>query len=162
MGERLALAERASIVARVRLRIRELLSASRASELLVIAAAGAALLSAVWGARLAFDRMDTARDYYAELDDTQREREIELALGFDSELWRRLRLSIRADDRFAVVSDAFEQHEVRNYASYVLLPAVQVADVGEADVVLYWADNPPPDVRCARLADNVCLERRDS
>jgi hypothetical protein len=85
----------------------------RWSSVLVAAAAAAALVSAVWGAHVGINRMDVARDYYAALEPAERENEIELSLGFDSELWDEIRRSVRSDDRFIVVSDAFEQHEVR-------------------------------------------------
>ena len=49
---------------------------------------------------------------------------------------------------------------MRNYAAYVLLPAIQVPDPEEATVVLYWATPPPAGAACAPLAANVCLERR--
>ena len=140
--------------------LRDLVSGSRAGDLLVVVAAVAALVSAVWGASLALDRMNEARDYYSGLEPALREEEIELSLGFDSEEWRRIRGSVRAEDRFAVVSDAFEQHEVRNYASYTLLPAIQVADPEDATVVLFWGARPPDGSPCTPLGENACIERR--
>lgn len=134
----------------------------RSSGALVAVAAAAALASAVWGAYVGLERMDEARVYYAGLEPAEREDEIELALGFDSELWDEIRKSVRADDRFIVVSDAFEQHEVRNYAAYTLLPAIQVSDIEKATVVLYYANDPPAGSQCVLLGRDVCLERRDS
>jgi hypothetical protein len=133
----------------------------RWSSVLVAAAAAAALVSAVWGAHVGINRMDVARDYYAALEPAERENEIELSLGFDSELWDEIRRSVRSDDRFIVVSDAFEQHEVRNYTGYSLLPAIQVSDIEDATVVLYYENEPPAGSRCAPLGKNVCVERRD-
>ena len=141
-------------------RTSELLSGSRASEVLVVVAAGAALVSAAWGMRNALDRMEVARSHYSGMEPRLREEAVERALGFDPETWTAIRRSVRADDRFVVVSDATEQHEVRNYANYTLLPAIQVADRDDATVVLYWANKPPQGSRCTELAQNVCIERR--
>lgn len=105
--------------------------------------------------------MNVARTYYASLEQAEREAEIELALGFDHRLWSEIRRAVRDDDRFVVVSDAFEQHEVRNYAAYSLLPAIQVSSVEDATVVIYWANEPPVGSPCVELGRNVCAERRD-
>lgn len=135
--------------------------ALRTGDALVVAAAAAALAGAVWGASGSLDRMDEARDNYAPLSSEERENEVELALGFGSPLWDKIRSSVRADDRYHVVSDAPEQHEVRNYAGYTLLPAIQVTDAEDATVVLYWANEPPAGSPCVELSPNVCVERRD-
>ena len=146
----------------MRARRRRLSSAFGTSRALVLVVAGITLASAVWGARDALERMDAARDYYASLEPEEREEEIELSLRFDSALWRRIRGSVRDDDRFYVVSEAPEQHEVRNYAAYSLLPAILVPLIEEATVVIYWASAPPSGSRCVALGANVCVERRTS
>ena len=128
----------------------------------MVAVACAALVSAVWGAYRSLERMDRARDYYASLEPEEREQEIELSLGFDHALWRRIREAVSADDRFAVVSDAPEQHEVRNYAAYALLPAIQVSAPEDATVVIHWKSPVPAGSACRPLGSNVCLERRGS
>jgi hypothetical protein len=142
-------------------RARRLWRALRSSNALVAAAATTALVSAVWGAYVGIGRMDEARSYYASLTPAERENEIELALGFDSPLWDEIRRAVRADDRYHVVSEALEQHEVRNYASYTLLPAIQVTDVEQATLVLYWANEPPAGSPCVELSPDVCVERRE-
>lgn len=106
--------------------------------------------------------MDRARDYYVSLEPEEREQEIELALRFDHALWREIREAVDADDRFAVVSEAPEQHEVRNYANYALLPAIQASTVEEASLVIYYASTPPSGSSCEPLGSNVCVERRGS
>jgi hypothetical protein len=146
----------------MRARLRRLLSAPGSSRALVVVAAAAALVSALWGTRDSLQRMDAARDYYTSLSAAEREDEIELALGFDHALWERIQNAVDDDDRFAVVSEAPEQHEVRNYAAYALLPAIQVSDAQDANVVLYYASDPPAGAECDRLAADVCLERRTS
>jgi hypothetical protein len=118
------------------------------------------LLSAVWNASLALERMDVARDYHAPLTTAEREEEIERALGFDLAVWDEIRQAVGPEDRYTVVSDALEQHEVRNYAAYSLLPAIQVSDPEDATLVLYWATAPPRGSACLRLAEDICLERR--
>ena len=144
----------------MRPRLPELLSGQRASDVLVVVAAAAALLGAVWGARLSLDRMEFALDTYPPLTQLEREQEIERSLGFDPGLWRAIGASVEDDDRFFVVSDAPEQHEVRNYAKYLLLPAIEVPDADDATVVLYWKARPPGGSACRELEDGVCLERR--
>jgi hypothetical protein len=126
----------------------------------VLVVAAAVLATAGWNAWVALDRMEDARSYYSSLTPAERENEIELALGFEFDVWDELRRSVRDDDRFTVVSDAFEQHEVRNYAAYALLPAIQVSTVDEATVVLHWKSPPPPGSECRRLAAYLCLQRR--
>jgi hypothetical protein len=122
--------------------------------------AAAVLLSSIWNASLVLERMNAAREHHAAFTSAEREEAIERALGFDVAVWGEIRQAVGANDRFLVVSDAFEQHEVRNYAGYLLLPAIQVSDPEDATVVLYWATAPPRDSACVRLADDVCLERR--
>jgi len=138
------------------------LRAASLSRALVLAVAGITLAGALWSARESLERMDRARDYYAALEPEEREREIEVALGFDHELWERIRDAVREDDRFAVVSEAPEQHEVRNYGAYELLPAILVAAVEDATVVIHWKSPPPPGTSCEPLGSDVCVERRTS
>jgi hypothetical protein len=130
-----------------------------ASALLVAAAATVVLASATWSAAESLQRMEAGRDLYAPLTPREREEKVVRALGFDVGVWRQIGSSIGPDDRYTVVSDAFEQHEVRNYAAYALLPAVQVP-LEDATVVLYWGSSAPSRARCERLAANACLERR--
>ena len=145
--------------ARVREGLERLGGARRARAGVAVVAA-AILLTAVWNAYVAIERMGDAREEYGPLSAAERENQIEQALGFDSAVWDGIRRSVNPDDRFFVVSDAFEQHEVRNYAAYALLPAIQVSDPEEATVVVYWANAPPAGTACERLAANVCVERR--
>jgi hypothetical protein len=139
--------------------VRGLLGTRGSARALVLVASGAALLSAFFGAYEGLQRMDRARDEYGPLDQAGRESQIEVALGFDSATWERVRSLVHADDRFAVVSDAPEQHEVRNYAGYSLLPAIQVP-AAEATVVIHYAREPPAEPRCLRLDEKVCVQRR--
>jgi hypothetical protein len=124
-------------------------------------ASAAALASAVWSTHAVLPVLEDWSDYYGPRDQAAREQEIELSLGFDVEVWERLRRSVRAGDRYAVVADGLDQHEVRNYAAYSLLPAIQVADVADANVVVYYATDPPPESPCTRIGGNVCVLRRE-
>jgi hypothetical protein len=120
----------------------------------------AALASAVWGVKVVLPQLDGWRDYYGARDPVAREHEIELSLGFDVDEWERLRSSLGAGDRYVVVADGLNQHEVRNYAAYSLLPAIQVGEIGEANVVVYYATDSATEPSCARIGPNICIARR--
>ena len=77
--------------------------------------------------------------------------------GLGEPRWVELRH--RSDgDRYAVVADGDGQHEIRNYAAYSLLPAIQVTDPADADVVIYYAVHHQPRLRPRRK--DVCVVRR--
>jgi hypothetical protein len=102
------------------------------------------------------------RERYGPLEPARREDEIVRSLGFDSDVWERLRSSVRAGDRFNIVAQGMDQHEVRNYAAYALLPAIQVTDRSAADVVVYYEIDPPAGVRCRPIGERVCVVRREA
>jgi hypothetical protein len=58
-----------------------------------------------------------------------------------------------------VIAEGDGQHEIRNYAAYSLLPAIQVLDPADADVVIYY-DVEPPRTGCVSVGGNVCIVRR--
>jgi hypothetical protein len=121
-----------------------------------------ALQSAVTGARVVLPDLDTWQGEYRRLEPIERERAALRSLGFDEDTWAALRVVVLEGDRYHIVSDAEYQHEVRNYAGYALLPAVQVAKPEDADIVVYWATAPPGGRDCALIAHEVCIIRRPS
>jgi hypothetical protein len=121
-----------------------------------------ALGSAGYGARVLLANFDDARDRYGRLQASAREDEIERSLGFEVSAWEQLAQSVGADDRYTIVSDALEQHEVRNYAAYLLLPAIQVSTIDDADVVVYYATDPPEPARCVSIGTGICVQRRET
>jgi hypothetical protein len=124
--------------------------------------AGAALASALGGARVVVPQLDEWRETYAEYEPERRENEALLSLGFEVETWERLRRQLRRGDRYYVAAIVPYQHEVRNYAGYALLPAVRATDIESANVVVYWQLDPPAGLPCADVGQDVCVLRRPS
>ena len=117
-----------------------------------------ALAASVWSTWIGVPRLADARGYWSNVDAGLRDDPVADIYGLGEPLFEALEQSIRPEDRFLIVADAPEQHEVRNYAAYRLLPAVQVSDAGRADVVVYYKVEPP-ETGCAPLAKDVCLVR---
>lgn len=134
---------------------------TRAATVVALAAAVAALASAVAGLRPVLSTLDDQRRDVLALPKTLRDDPVGLYLGLDTEGWRRLETAVGRGDRYAIVSGRPEQHEVRNYAAYSLLPAIQVSDPEAADAVLYYGAEPPPGVECARIGRLLCLAERE-
>jgi hypothetical protein len=122
--------------------------------------AGAALVSAVGGARVVVPQLDEWRTTYSELEPERRELEALLSLGFEVETWDRLRQALRPGDRYLVLAEVPYEHEIRNYAGYALLPSVLVADPQKADAVVYWQLDVPAGLRCVEVGQDVCVVRR--
>jgi hypothetical protein len=122
-------------------------------------AAAAALASAFGDTRFVLAHLDDWHDYYGAQQPSAREHQVERSLGFDVAAWGRLRRLVHEGDRYAVVAEVAEQHEVRNFAAYSLLPAIQVAEVPDANVVIYYALDPPPGSPCVRTGEQMCLVR---
>jgi hypothetical protein len=124
--------------------------------------AAAALLSADRSARIVLPELDAWRDDYRQLAPIERERAVLRSLGFKVPTWVRLRESLGEGDRYHVLAKVGYQHEIRNYASYALLPAIQVPRLEQADVVVYWQLEPPSGRKCVDVGQDVCVLRRRS
>lgn len=131
------------------------------SSALVVAASGAALLSAFGGAWIGVQELDDWRNGYDVVPASLRDDPVGLYLGFDVESWDALRSELHKGDRYAVVAHGPTRFEVRNYAAYTLLPAIQVTPDQDADVVVYYGRDPPAE-RCLRIGKEVCIVRREA
>jgi hypothetical protein len=131
------------------------------SRLAALIFAGAALVSAVQGARVVVPELDAWRATYSELEPERRELDPLVSLGFEAETWERLRQALRPGDRYLVRADVPYQHEIRNYAGYALLPSVLVADPEQADAIVYWQVDPPASRPCMDVGQDVCVARRE-
>lgn len=126
---------------------------------LAAAAIAGALTSALWGARVVVPALDDWRGPYGPLTEDLRDDPVGHFLGFDDAVWESLRRSVGRGDRYAVVAEGETRFEVRNYASYTLLPAVQVSDPSDADVVIYY-DVASRHPECTHVGPDVCVVRR--
>ena len=136
------------------------LSRSALSRALVVAATTGALASALWGASVVVPALDDWRGPYGPLTEDLRDDPVGHFLGFDDAVWQSLRRSVGVGDRYAVVTAGEARFEVRNYAAYTLLPAVQVSDPAEADVVIHYGVAPPRP-ECTTVGPDVCIVRRE-
>lgn len=122
----------------------------------------AALMSALGGAVAGLPQLNEWRQDYGAMPESLRDDPIAAFLGFDDEVWEALRQSARKGDRYAIVAEGERRFEVRNYAAFSLLPAVQVLDPADANLVIYYETDPPVGSRCTRVAERVCLLRREA
>jgi hypothetical protein len=104
--------------------------------------------------------LDGWRKPYGPLPGSLRDDPVGHFLGYDVRVWEALRRSIRRGDRYAVVARGEGRFEVRNYAAYALLPAIQVAEIADADVVVYY-ETEPPGPGCTPVGSEVCIVRRE-
>jgi hypothetical protein len=130
------------------------------SQALAVSASLAALLSAFWGMKIGLPRLDDTRQYWNDVAPSLRDDPVADLYGFGEPLWVELRRSVGAGDRYAVVAEGEGQHEIRNYAAYSLLPAIQVRDPADADVVVYHGVAAPPGTDCLPVGNDVCVVRR--
>jgi hypothetical protein len=136
------------------------LSLSTLGRALAAAATAGALVSALWGASVVVPALDDWRGPYGPLTEDLRDDPVGHFLGFDDAVWEALRRSVGRGDRYAVVAAGEARFEVRNYAAYTLLPAVQVSDPGKADVVIYYGV-ASSDPECTAVGRDVCVVRRE-
>ena len=129
---------------------------------LAVSASFAALVSAFWGLKVGLPRLDDARQYWNALEPSLRDDPVAELYGFGEPLWKELRRSVGKGDHYAVVATGEGQHEIRNYAAYSLLPAIQVRDPADADVVIYYGVAAPPGADCVRVGKHVCVVRRNT
>ncbi len=127
---------------------------------IALLASATVLVGALVNARVVVLEHNELRERYGPLEPARREDEIVRSLGFDPDVWERLRSSVHAGDRFNIVAQGVGQHEVRNYAAYSLLPAIQVSDSSAANVVVYYEIDPPSAARCTPVGERVCVVRR--
>jgi len=125
----------------------------------VLAACVAALASAFGGAWVGIPKLDDWRKDYGTLTPALRDDPVALFLGFDVESWDALQRTLRNGDRYRMVARGPARFEVRNYAAYALLPAIQVTADEAADVVVYYGADAPA-VGCTRIGAEVCIRRR--
>lgn len=110
------------------------------------------------GLKVGVPRLDDARRFWNELAPSLRNDPVADLYGFGEPLWLELEGSVRRGDHYAVVAVGDGQHEIRNYAAYRLLPAIQVRDPSDANVVIYYDVTPPPN--CVPVVESVCVLRR--
>ena len=128
------------------------------SRALATSASLAALLSAFWGLKIGLPRLDDTRQYWNAVAPALRDDPVADLYGFGEPLWVELRRSVDAGDRYAVVAEGEGQHEIRNYAAYSLLPAIQVRDPADANVVIYYGV-AAPGTGCRSVGEDVCVIR---
>jgi hypothetical protein len=135
---------------------RDLVSPDR---LVVALACAVAVLSVVVGLRSAVPHLAAWKRDYGALSESGRTDLVARSLGFDPRIWNRLRIQIRRDDRYVIVASGISRFEVRNYAAYTLLPAIQVSERGTASVVIFYETVPPRGVPCTPVGRRVCVTR---
>ena len=88
----------------------------------------AALASALWGLKIGLPRLDDTRGFWeATLASRLRDDPVADCTDSASRSGSSCVGSVGEGDRYAVVAEGDGQHEIRNYAAYTLLPAIQVA-----------------------------------
>jgi hypothetical protein len=131
-----------------------------ASAVVVRAACVAVLASVLGSAWVGIPKLDDWRTRYGPLTPELRDDPVALFLGFDVESWDALQRALGERERYLVVAQGPTRFEVRNYAAYALLPAIQVATQEDADVVVYYG-TAASEASCTRIAAEVCIRRRE-
>jgi hypothetical protein len=108
-----------------------------ASRVLAIGAALAALASAGAGLSVTVPALQDARRYWSALPASQRDDQAAQINGFGHVRWEEIARLVAPSDSVAVVARGDAQYDLRNYASYRLLPALVVLDEAMADAVVY-------------------------
>jgi hypothetical protein len=127
--------------------------------IVVVLACATAVLSVAVGLHGAVPLLEEWKDEYGPVSHSAREAAAASSVGLDSRVWSQLRSHVRTGDRFAVVASGVERFDVRNYAAYELLPAIQVSDPVRASIVVYYKTEPPRGVRCEPVAPYMCIVR---
>ena len=128
---------------------------------LVACTAIAALASTFWGLKTGLPRLNDERAYWSATPDQIRDDPVAEVFGYGDARWERLARSVGEGDRYAVVAQGEGQHEVRNYAAYRLLPAIQVRMPSEANVIVFY-EVGVSRADCLRVGKDVCIVRRSS
>jgi hypothetical protein len=142
-------------------------SAVRARRLVVVAACTALVVSTALTARPLWDGLGDLRARYGAMTASERERAAGTQNAFDAASWDELRARLRRGDRFAVIGQpettedaAVENLVARTYASYWLLPAVQVRSPAQANVLVWFKPpTPPVGAECFPSSRPVCIRR---
>lgn len=121
-----------------------------------------ALAFAYDAARVTVPALQVWKNEYDDHSPEIREEATVASLGFDPDTWDRLDEALGEGDRYHVLAEVGYQHEIRNYAGYRLLPAVQVPEPEDANLVVYWQLPPPAGEECADVGQDVCVLRRPS
>jgi hypothetical protein len=129
---------------------------ARAGEAVVLVAALAALGSALHGGWLTARKLDDWRTTYGDLPPAIRDDPVGVFLGFDEATWEALADRLGAGDRYAIVASGEGRFEARNYAAYRLLPAVQVLQPADADVVVHFRPARRPR-GCTPVGQDACV-----
>ncbi len=140
---------------------------SRVRPVAIAIVVAALLVSIGVTARPLWDQLGDIRSRYGSMTASERERAAGTQNAFDAASWDELRARLRRGDRYAVIGqpetsrDAeIENLVARTYASYWLLPAVQVRAPEEANVLVYFKPPTPPDrAECFPSSRPVCIER---
>jgi hypothetical protein len=130
--------------------------------IVVLLACAAFVTSIVVGLRWTIPHLETWRDNYGALSESGREDIVARSLGFEPRVWDRLRAQIEDGDRYVIVASGIHRFEVRNYAAYALLPAIQVSEPRTASILIFYETVPPRGVRCAPVGRRVCIARPPS
>lgn len=109
--------------------------------------------------------VDTHRRY-APLDHTTREQAAATHEKFNATDWEFLRRGVRRGDTYLLVtpigktgSGVPRRYVTRTFANYRLLPAVQVANRRDANVVVFIDAAAPARATCSTVARTACLLR---
>ena len=142
-------------------------TAPRAGSVLIVAAVVALVISTGLTARPLWDQLDTYRSLYGPLTAFERERTAGTQNAFDAASWDELRARIHRGDRYALIGQpetsqdaAVENLVARTYASFWLLPAIQVRAPENANVLVYFKPaTPPAGAECFPSPRPVCVRR---
>ena len=119
----------------------------------------AALASTLWGLKVGLPALNSTRTYWEATPQQIRDDPVAELYGFGDGRWERLARYLGEGDLYAVVAQGEGEHEVRNYAAYRLLPAIQVRAAAEANVVIHY-EVGESRVGCVRVARGICIVRR--
>ena len=115
--------------------------------------------------------LDQLRDAFGDMSTLRRERRAGVLNELDSSAWDFARAHVRKGDTYLIVThgrrgDGTTRDGItRAYASYWLLPAVQVSERERADVLIFvradpFVDaDPPPDAACETQSRSMCVKR---
>ena len=114
-----------------------------------------------------WDQLHDFRRVYGPMSSAERERAAGTQNAFDAASWDELRSRLRRGDRYAVIGQpettedaAIENLVARTYASFWLLPAVQVRSPAAANALIYFKPaTRPPGAECFPSERPVCIRR---
>ncbi len=119
----------------------------------------AALASTFWGLKVGLPALNFTRNYWEATPQHIRDDPVAKLYGFGDGRWEQLARSLGEGDRYAVVVQGEGEHEIRNYAAYRLLPAIQVRAASEANVVVHYEVGESRS-DCTQIGRDICIVRR--